>query len=465
MRKTKYLNWFTYLMILLAVFSMTAEVSAQKKKDVERARKIAKQGDVLFNKKDYRNAITKYSEAITILPTFPAAYFWKGYAHYYLNEYDQSISDLNQAESQGFDKPLEIFRLRWYLNYQAKNYDAALKDAQVAAQLDPNNITYTIALGDIYRMKESYRDAATYYKKASEQDQNNSDVAYFLAVSYANLNEPVNQGMAALEALKRKTKYVGESYFYVADSLYKQKKIDEAADFYQRAIETKPDIYASYGLLSDIHRSRNEFDKAIEVTRKGLKQFPRDATLYTSLAWYYSLADRPQDAIIAAKSAINLAPDQYMAYTNLCRAYNDAKDYQQAIASCNNALQRNPGDGETYLYMARAYEFLKQAAKAEESYKKAVDGLVKYTRENPDYSDGFYLLGNAYFAVSNDREAIAAYNRCLQLAPRFARARYALGYTYLINKDKPKAREQYNLLREVDATLAEKLRLEIEKAK
>ena len=444
---------------------MPPAVSAQKKKDVEKARKIAKQGDQLFNKKDYRGAITKYSEAIAVLPTFPAAYFWKGYAHYYLNEYDQSISDLNQAESQGFEKPLEIFKLRWFLNYQAKNYDAALKDAQVASQLDPNNVTYLMALGDINRMKEKYGEAADYYKKASEIDRNNPDLPYFLAVSYANLNQFENQGTAALEALKRKTKYVGESYFYVADSLYKQKKTDEAAEFYLRAIETKPEIYGSYGVLSDIHRSRNEFDKAIEITRRGLKLFPKDATLYTSLAWYYSLADRPQDAIIAAKSAINLQPDQYMAYTNLCRAYNDAKDYLNAISNCNSALQKNPGDGETYLYLGRAYEFMKQTAKAEESYKKAVDGLVKFTQENQDYSDGFYLLGNAYFAVGKDREAITAYNRCLQLAPRFARARFALGYTYLINKDKAKAREQYNLLREVDNNLAEKLRAEIEKAK
>jgi tetratricopeptide (TPR) repeat protein len=452
-------------MILLSIFSLTAEVPAQRKKDVEKARKLAKQGDLLFNKKDYRSAITKYSEAIAVLPTFPAAYFWKGYAHYYLNEYDQSINDLTQAETQGFDKPLEIFRLRWYLNFQAKNYDAALKDAQVAAQLDPSNVTYALALGDIYRMKESYREAATYYKKASELDQTNPDTPYFLAVSYANLGESDNQGAAALEALKRKTKYVGESYYYVADSLYKQKKIDEAAEFFQKSLELKPDIYATYGVLSDIHRSRNEFDKAIAVTRQGLRQFPRDATLYTSLAWYYSLADRPQDAIVAAKSAINLAPEQYMAYTNLCRAYNDAKDYLQAIATCNTALQKNPGDGETYLYMARAYEFMKQTAKAEDSYKKAIEGLLKFTKENSDYSDGFYLLGNAHFAVGNDREAIAAYNKCLQLAPRFARARFALGYTYLSMKDKPKAREQYNFLREIDATLAEKLRLEIEKAK
>jgi len=467
MRRTKYLNWFVSLTILLALFSLAAEAQPQpKKKDLEKARKLAKQADQFYDQKNYRNAVDKYAEALALVPNFPAAHFWKAYAHYYLNEYDQSINDLTKAETQGFDKPLEIYKLRWYLNYEAKNYDAALTDALAASKLDPNNVTYNLGLGDIYRIKKSYGEAVGYYKKAALQDPNNSDIFYNLAFCYANLGDSENQGMAALEALKKQTKYVGESNFYVADALSRQKKFDESIEFYRRAIELKPDIYASYNALSDIYRSRNEFTKAIEVTRKGLQQFPQDPTLYTSLAWYYSLADRPADAIIAAKSAINLAPDQYMGYTNLCRAYNDAKEYQMAITTCNSALRINPGDGETFYYLGRAYEFLKQTDKASDFYKKAIDGLVKFTQANSVYSDCFYLLGNAYFSIGEDDKAIAAYNKCLQLAPRFARARYTLGLTYLIGKkDKPKAREQYTLLRDVDSGLAEKLRQAIETAK
>ena len=450
-------------MILAAVFSLSVEAQPPTKRDKNRARKIAKQGDQLFNQKNYRGAIDKYSEALTFFPEFPAAHFYKGYSHYYLNEYDQSLNDLSMAESQGYDKPLDIYKLRWYLNYQAKNYDAALNDAQAASRLDPNNATYSLALGDIYRIKESYREAVSNYRKGAQQEPGNADVYYFLAVCYANLNDPFQQGNAALEALKRNTKYAGESNFYAADALTKQRKSNEAVEFYQRAIETKPDLYGSYLGLSDIYRSRNEFDKAIEVALKGLEVFPKDAQLYTSLAWYYSLADRSQDAITAAKTSINLAPDQYMGYTNLCRAYNDAKNYQQAITACNSALKIKPEDGETFLYLARAHEFIKQTDKATEYYKKAVDGLTKFTQENPDYSDGFYLLGNANFALGNDNEAIIAYNKCLMLAPRFARARFTLGYTYLAKGDKAKARDQYNILRPIDPDLAEKLRQAIEK--
>lgn len=453
-------------MLLLSLFSVAAEAQKPRKKDLEKARKLARQGDQLFNQKNYRSAVDKYAEAITLVPEFPAAHFWKGYSHYYLNEFDQSLSDLTKAETQGFDKPLEIYKLRWYLNYQAKNYDAALSDAQAASRLDPTNAAFPLALGDIYREQKNFSEAVVHYKKATELNPNNGDIFYYLAFSYANLNDTDNQGSAARQALNLQTKYAGESYFYLADALNKQKKFDEAAEIYPKVMDLKPEFYGSYIALSDIYRNRNEFSKAIEVTRRGLRQFPQDANLYTNLAWYYSLADRPQDAIIAAKSAVTLAPDQPMPYTNLCRAYNDAKDYQMAVTTCNSALRLSPGDGETFYYLGRAYEFLKQTDKAADAYNKAITGLQKFTRENPDYSDGFYLLGNAYYSIGNDDGAIAAYNRCLALAPRFARARYALALTYLIGKkDKAKAREQYNMLREIDANLAEKLRQTIDGAK
>lgn len=467
MKKTRFLKWFFCFILLFPLCAVVADAQPKpRKKDLEKARKLAQQGDRFFNLKNYRGAIEKYSEALTIVPQFPAAHFWKGYSYYYLSEFDQSLNSLKQAEAQGFDKPLEIYKLRWYLNYQAKNYDAALTDAQAAARLDPNNVTYNLAIGDIYRERKNCSDAIPYYKKAAEQSPNNGDIFYYQAFCYAELKDTENQGINAKQALDLKTKYVADSYFYLADALTKQKRIDEAAEIYPKVIDLKPEYYAAYVGLADYYRNQNEFGKAIEVARKGIRQFPQDAGLYTSLAWYYSLADRHQDAILMAQSAINIDPNPAMPYTNLCRAYNDAKEYQKALNACNGALIRNPGDGETYYYMGRAYEFLKQTDKAADSYKKAIEGLQKFTRENPDYSDGFYLLGGAYFAIGDDNGAITAYNKCLSLAPRFARARYALGLTYLIGKkDKVKAREQYNLLREVDANLAEKLKQAIESAK
>jgi superkiller protein 3 len=154
-----------------------------------------------------------------------------------------------------------------------------------------------------------------------------------------------------------------------------------------------------------------------------------------------------------------------MGYTNLCRAYNDTRQYALAIQTCNKALAINPGDGETNYYLGRAYQLQNKAPQAMAYYKKAVAGLVEFTRQNPDYSDGYYLLGNAYYSVDQNANAIAALKKCLEIAPRFAKARFNLGSIYLVSGNKPAAREQYNVLKDVDAPLAAKLLDAINKAR
>lgn len=463
MKKQSYSGFTTiFLSLMIFAFVCSPETFAQSKRDRERAQRAAKQGDEFFNRKDYRKAIAKYAEAITLVPDFPAAYFWKAYAHYYLNEYDLALRDFDSAMSLGYDRPLEIYRIRWFLHFEKGNYDAALSDALAGLRLDPDNVPFNTAVGSIYRLRKNCQEAVTYLKKAVQLAPNNGDTHYFLADCYFNLGEHLNQGFAALDALKSNTKYVGESYFLVADALYRARKYDEAILYYEKTINTKPEIYGSYTALSDIYRIKNRFNDAIEIARKGLELFPQDAGLYINLSWYYSLADRHEEAVLAAQSAIRLAPDQPMGYTNLCRAFNDTKQYNQAIQACTSALRLSPGDGESHLYMARAYEFLKQPSKATENYEKAIQGLLKFTRENPEYSDGFYLLGNAYFALGRDEEAATAYKRCLELAPNFARARFTLGMTYLEMGKKNLAREQYDYLRRLDSNLAERLRAAID---
>ena len=102
-------------------------------------------------------------------------------------------------------------------------------------------------------------------------------------------------------------------------------------------------------------------------------------------------------------------------------------------------------------------------ADATRAYKGAVVGLVEFTQKNPTYSDGFYLLGNAYYSDNQPEKAIAAYRKCLELSPRFARARFNLGYILNNQKNKTAALEQYNSLLQLDPSLAAKLKAEIDK--
>ena len=460
--KPVHLKKIAALLLVVLVGSVGAAF-AQSKKDKKRAQELVLAGDKAFRARNYRDASASYGQAILIVPNNPYAHYWKGVAHYNLKENADALREFDIALSQGF-KPIEVYRVRWYLHYEAKEYDAALSDVLKAIEIDPDNQDFKKGLGEIYYAQGRYADSLQTFQAIVVKQPKDGDVYYNIARAQAAMGNAVEQGNAAQAALSNNTHMIGESYFLLADSLQKQGKSDAAIDNYQRAIAAKPENYQAYKNLVDVYRSLSNFKAAIETSKKAILKFPDDGSFYTDISWYYSLDNEPARAAEAARSATKLLPNQYLGYTNLCRALNDLKDYSGAVAACNTALKLNPGDGETYFYLARAYDLAGRRTDATPLYSKAVIGLEDFVKRNPNYSDGYYLLGNAYYADNQTDKAIESYKKVIDLNPGFSRARFNLGMVYLQKKDKASAMEQYSALLPIDPALAGRLKAEIDKS-
>ncbi len=463
----KVLNTVTIYFLLLLVFSsLSIQTAAQsekvKKKQLETAKKLVAEGDTFYRQKDYQAAIGKYAQATEVAPNYALAHFSKGYAEHSLGQYDSAITDFNESLKQGYT-PIEVFKIRWEAFYQKKNYDAALVDLQQILKINPSDPAFNFNVGKVYFAQGAHQNALDAYQKMSNLDQKNADVHYFMALSYSALNKYTQQKAECTKAIDKGTKYKIECLVFIGQALQTDKKYDEAAQVFEKIIIAKPNNREVFVNLAHIYRLLNQFDKAIATTKGGLLTFPNDGDFFTSLSLYYSLADQPQKAFNYAQAAVNVLPNKYAGYTNLCRAYNDLKQYNEAVLACNNALRLNPGDGESKFYLGRAFAFQKKPKISAEYYKKAVEGLLLYTNDNPNNPDGFYLLGNSYFAVGQHAEAIGAYKKTLELTPKFAKARYNLGYIHALNRDKVSARQQFDELQKIDAALAEKLLQEINK--
>jgi tetratricopeptide (TPR) repeat protein len=438
-------------------------VRAQTKKQIQNAQKLWEQGENLYRQKKFMVAIQKYDEAIKVLSPFPypSAYFSRGWSHYSLNQYERAITDFTTALNQR-QPALQVYKIRSLAYYQIKDYDSALKDVEEVLKVDTSDANLYLVAGDIYRMKNNDKDALSAYMKAAEFQPNNADLQYFIALLHSKSGDFVPQGIAALNAVQKGTKYQGEAWLLLGDSLQKSKKYSEAVEAYERALSAKPTMIELYATLTQLYYQMNRLDEAIKTAQQGLKVNPEEGVLYISLSWYYSLLDKNQEAIAAARQAVRILPQQPMGYTNLCRAYKDIKQYDLAIKTCNDALALQPNDGETYLYMGQSYDFLKKGDLATSAYKKAVAGLTDFTKNNPEDADGFYLLGTAYYLNNQISSAINSYKKCLTLKPQFVRSIYNLGYMYVLSKDKASARLQYNELVKLNAEYATRLLKEIE---
>lgn len=454
--------------LLAAAFSMLAlEAGAQSKKDRKKAKQLVEQGDRAFRQKNYKAALEQYKQAISLVPNDGNSHFWKGYAHYYLKENNLALAEFNMALQLGY-RPVDIYKIRWSINEENKNSAAALADLKEVLRLEPNNPDFLVALGDNSFETGNFREALAAYQKAAPKIPNNADLFYKIARVQLNLNDAAGQAAAAEEAVRKHTQFLAASYFFLGDARQKQRRFGEAIDAFKRSLEAKPELprselYAVHRNLAELYRRDSRIAEAIDISKRALRSFPNDGNIYTDLSWYYSLSDRHDDAVQAALAGVKLLPDQYLAYTNLCRAYNDTKKPELAITACNNSLRLNPNDGETNFYLGIANELIGRQTEAARHYKRAVTGLIEFTRNYPDYSDGFYLLGNAYFKDNQRVKSLEAYDACLKLNPRFSRARYNMGIIQVLQKNKTGAMEQHGILLGLDQALAAKLKTEIDK--
>ncbi len=460
MKLTKLLSFAIVATVLM--LSITADANAQSKKAIKRSKDLYEQGNRAFNQKNYRDAVEKYAESAAIVPNMAPTHFWKGYAHYYLKENDLALTELDKAMELGY-KAGDIYKVRWYVNFEKQNYDAALSDIDHALAEDPTNPTMLLAAGDIYYQRNELQKALEYYDKVGSGTVGSGDLRYKMARAFAALGNVDKQLENALMATRQGTKFVGESWALVGDAYMRQNNNEKAIDAYKRVLAANPDNVQTYRTMAELYRRENRIADAIQILDNGLKKFPRNGALYTDIGWYYSIADRKQEAVDASKAATQFLPKEYLGYTNLCRAYNDNGDPKAAVGACNIALGLNPEDGETNFYLGRAYSLQGRDGDAAKYFDKAVIGLEKFTAANPNYSDGFYLLGNTYYYVKDYMKAAKAYQRCIELNPSFVKARFNLGLIYVIQKKKSLALEQYEHLASLDPKFANNLKAEIDK--
>ncbi len=451
------------LSIVLLLLAIAAPSAAQNKKQRDQAKKLQDLGDQAAATKNYTDAVDKYGQSIAILATNPYVHYRKGYAHFELNQYSDALTEFAAALSQGFQRPVEIYRARTYIYIQQKDWDNAISDSKAAMALQPRDPEFAKALVEAYLGKNDTASALDLLQKGSSIAPNDPDIDYYLARLYAGTNDAKDEQASAEAALKKGVRFVGETYYLLGDAHQRQHDWTGAIDAYTRSIAARPDNLAAYRNLPESYRSDGRYTEAINTSAQALKVFPQNAALYTDMSWYYSLADRPGEAIGAAKSAVQISPQAYLGFTNLCRAYNDNKQYDLAMTACNTALKLQPGDGETYFYLGRAMNFSGKTTEATKMYTLSVKGLEDYVQKLPDYSDGWYLLGNAYFADNQRDKALEAYVKCLDLSPKYGKARYNLAQIYIQKKMKPQAQEQYNALVKLDPKIAELLKPQIDK--
>ena len=204
---------------------------------------------------------------------------------------------------------------------------------------------------------------------------------------------------------------------------YEKKEYQKAIEYYEKALEIKPDKHEALNNMGVAYRNMGNHEKAIESYKKALEIKPdKHEALYNMGNTYDDLGNH-EKAIESYKKALEIKPDKDEALNNMGVAYGNMADYKKAIECYEKALEIKPDKDEALNNMGVAYGNMADYKKAIECYEKALE--IK-----PDKHEALNNMGNAYGNLDNHEKAIQCYEKALEIKPDKHEALYNMGNAY-----------------------------------
>ena len=146
--------------------------------------------------------------------------------------------------------------------------------------------------------------------------------------------------------------------------------LEEARDYFERAIERDADLAAAYGRLAYVHVQRywygplanrdSEIDRAFEAARRAIALDERDALGHFALGRAYALRREFENAASELQRAIDLNPNFAQAHFALGQIHYYCDRLESALDSINTAITLSPHDQHIWtFYLVRAFTFCK----------------------------------------------------------------------------------------------------------
>lgn len=210
-------------------------------------------------------------------------------------------------------------------------------------------------------------------------------------------------------------------------------KPQEAEKEWREALRLNPARIEPYQLLASLYLNGNRPDLALPLLQRLREIAPKSKHALCQLTEAYTRLDRLKEGMEAARQAVVIEPDCPQAHA-LLGIYLDEQqqDVRAAIVALTKAHQLAPQDSKIAISLAQAKLDAMDLVGAEQIARQVA-------KADPNYPTAWYTLARSFSrrtpTPENLREAIAAYEKALQLKPEWGDAWADLGRLRLLSGD------------------------------
>lgn len=351
------------LLVVMAVFSIAAvygqdieqAIEAIENEQYDQARSVLTSindaeskyylGDILLKEGDLEGAKAQFQAGIQEEEKFPLNYVGLGRIDFLNENIEAGQANFARAEEQlrrrVRDPRTFIEIMKAY--GQAGMYDKGVEYGQKAIEVDDENPSLFIALGDIYALRDgtNLSNAVANYDKAIAIDPENPEVYTRLAVAW-----------------------------------FRAQNMQRAEEFLAKAIQIDPEFAPAYRTKADIYYLSDSLQAAIDIYEtKYLTLSNRSCealTTYVQMLFMNGDAEKANKEIAGLRQNCSGIPQ--MDRMEGIAAY-ETGDYQTAATALEKFTSSNPEDmiqPFDYIYLGKAYAQLGQSDKISGILDKAI---------------------------------------------------------------------------------------------
>ncbi len=425
------------------------------------------EGCVLFERKDYENAIVLLKKVTEKIPKFVQS-------HYVLAIALAERGQLEEAKAEfKFTLGLaprfvtaQIGLMR--LLEKDGNYNEIVRLSKEALAIEPGNLGAMQMLGNANVKLRDFKNAEVVFQEILKLKPSigNLNMAR-LSLEAGQLGKCVHQ----CEQIINSNPEEAVAYDILGLAYLRQGKFDKAIEQFvkaigknQRMVDTHMNLTQAYiaigrnkdaiktlenlisigpnnlrakAILANLYVRSGSLDKSINTLVDVMAMDPAYLPGY-KLASLYLLQDRADDAIDICNRALEIVPEDARFHLNLAVAHQENGDFAESILSCQEAGKLKPGMPFLDILMTNIHtangdfdkaagDFLKgNELFQKQDYTNAVTLLKEMTNRLPGSAQAHYILALALMESGGIKEAKVEFEAALDLSPGFIPAQLNL---------------------------------------
>lgn len=256
-------------------------------------------------------------------------------------------------------------------------------------------------------LKKAYQG----YQKCMELDEKKTYLAQILqdmvvisnnyyakGLKYYNANEfsdAYNQFLEAMAVNKAIDNMDTLAVFAAAMSAYSAEMIPEAKENYENLVEMGYNNASIYSDLSAIYKKEGDLEKAKVVLQKGIDKYPNEPGILFAKINILLEEDKYEEVVTLLDEGIKLAPDNYTLYFVQGQSYEQMKDYAKAQAGYEKAIEINPEYSDA-LFNLGALHYNKAVEIYDEANNLPLDATAEYDKKTAE-ANKYFLEAQPYF--------------------------------------------------------------------